>query len=356
MGGCLGTDGGAANRDHDAYVCSEKGLTELVLPAKRDHASLRTLDANDNQIVSIGQELASCRNLESLLLYKNEIKTVGPEICGANLPALKVLNLFNNKLRKVPDSIGTLASLEEANLAANKLMVLSDGVCVGWKSVKVLSLFDNNLVMMGSLAPLVTLEELRLYGNNLEAMPELPQPAAALTTLEIHKNRITTVPGDYFDATPALTALSIWANSITRLPDSVCRCGRLEQLKANDNKICALPDGPWPASLETLFLSDNPGLKKLPKKLAEQLSGLKRCAARARGRPSGRPAHTHAMAILFACPHRLTPPLLHCAPHRLDVAKLPLDARAKAVAEELRLQCLRKGGFYRGVDGKRQEM
>ena len=34
-----------------------------------------------------------------------------------------------------------------------------------------LNLYDNNLVRLGSMEPLTALNEVRLYGNNLEEMP-----------------------------------------------------------------------------------------------------------------------------------------------------------------------------------------
>ena len=142
-------------------------------------------------------------------------------------------------------------------------------------AVTVLNMYDNNLVRFGSLAPLTALKELRLYGNNLEEAPTLAEHKS-LIIIELQKNRIATIPDDYFDATPALQRLSVWSNMLTTLPPSVCRCSALVGLSAQENKMASLPGGaPWPATLETLFLQQNPPLTTLPAELGA-CSALKR--------------------------------------------------------------------------------
>ena len=44
-----------------------------------------------------------------------------------------------------------------------------------------------------------------MYNNNLEEMPAVD--AANLTIVELNKNRITSIPSDYFVKTPALERL-----------------------------------------------------------------------------------------------------------------------------------------------------
>ena len=75
-------------------------------------------------------------DVETLELYANKIKKVPPSI-GA-LTRLQVLNAFNNQIGlTLPNEIGTLSSLVEVNLAANRLAVLKDAHFAAWGNVEV---------------------------------------------------------------------------------------------------------------------------------------------------------------------------------------------------------------------------
>jgi len=281
----------------ESIDCSNNKLTSLP-PTLAELQSLTELDANENQLTTLPKELVNCAALEKLLVYKSKIKDL-PE---AFPPALKELNLFNNQLRKLPPSIGQLAHLEEVNFGGNKLMMTKDEMFISWANVRVLNMFENNLVRMGSLAPLVALEELRLNGNNLEEMPALAASHPSLSIIEFHKNRVTTIPDNYFESTPALTRLQLWGNQLTGLPSSICKCVELLGIQVQTNKIPSLPDGAWPEKLETLFLHDNP-ITSLP-------SGLSACKAM----------------------------------RRCNVEGLQLDAASDAVSTSLRETCQKTSG------------
>jgi len=324
--------GKADSSDEMTIDLSEKQLTELPvgdldmkattldissnkltqLPAEVGNlTSLVKLDGNSNAITTLPAELTKCVKLESLELYSNKLKEL-PKALG-ELKSLKLLNVFNNVLKKLPDDLGSLANLEEVNIAANKLMMLTDQHFVAWSQVGVLSIYENNLVRLGSLAPCVGLTELRLSQNNLEEMPKLSSHPK-LTVFEIHKNRVASIPDDYFSATPALERLSIWGNHLAALPTSLCALKSLVGVQAQENKLEALPAGAWPAKLETLFLQDNTSLKTLTTELAA-CSTLK----------------------------------------RVNLSKLPLDDTSKALADKIKDTVLAKSdGIFWGVDGAKQ--
>eukprot|EP00327_Prymnesium_parvum_P029966 CAMPEP_0195577568 /NCGR_PEP_ID=MMETSP0814-20130614/10660_1 /TAXON_ID=97485 /ORGANISM="Prymnesium parvum, Strain Texoma1" /LENGTH=326 /DNA_ID=CAMNT_0040713977 /DNA_START=16 /DNA_END=996 /DNA_ORIENTATION=- len=242
-------------------------LTEL--PASIGECQqLVLLDVSGNQLTTLPEEIGKCHALEEILCFKNQIKELPASLNGANLPALKILNLFNNKLRKVPDELGTLASVEEVNIAGNKLMALSDAAFAKWKAVRILNLYDNNLVRIGSLEPLTALMEIRLYGNNLEDAPAISR-MADLEVFEMHKNRVAAIPDDYFTKTPNLKRLVLSNNLLKTLPSSILSCSSLKQLQVQDNKMTSIPSGAWPTSLETVFLQGNQELTELPAELAQ---------------------------------------------------------------------------------------
>lgn len=274
--------------------------------------SLEKIDANSCGLTAIPAEIEGAAALEELLLFANKIKDV-PAALG-KCTELTTINLFNNQVKKLPVELGKLTKLEEVNCAANKMMMTTDPLFEMWASVKILSLYENNLVRMGSLAPLLALEELRISNNNLEEMPKLnAQGHKSLTVFEIHKNRVATMDEGYFAATPALQRLSIWGNQLKALPSSLCSCSALVGLQAQENALETIPNGPYPATLETVFLQDNAPLTKIPEALGA-LAKLK----------------------------------------RVNLSKLQLDDASVGVAESIKKTCMSsKDGIFWGVDGQK---
>jgi Leucine-rich repeat (LRR) protein len=199
-------------------------------------SSLRVLDASDNRLTALPEEIGECGALDELLLYKNQLKKLPPGV--GRLSKLRLLNLFNNKLLTFPVEIGALSMLEEVNAAANKLGMIRDESFSGWRNVTSLNLYDNNLVKLGSLAPLVSLVELKLYNNNLVELPTLPPETVEV--VDAHNNRLTDLDDAYFAGAPRLRRLLLTGNQLTTLPSSLRRCAKLQFLQVADNQISAL--------------------------------------------------------------------------------------------------------------------
>ena len=175
----------------NAVDLSGQGLVALSPPENTDH-----LDMSGNNFEVLPDSLAALAGLTGLEAYSNQLgktfKTKAAAISVlAKLPKLKAVNLYNNKLGKLTTELAGLADMEEFNISGNKLMQIQDGAFQSWTACKVLNLYSNNLVMIGAtcLAPLVALEELRLYENQLSEAPVLGESHPALTIFECVRAR-----------------------------------------------------------------------------------------------------------------------------------------------------------------------
>ncbi|KOO25026.1 leucine-rich repeat-containing protein 1 [Chrysochromulina tobinii] len=63
-------------------------------------SGLTMLDASDNKLTALTDAIGECTELEELILYRNGIKAL-PAAVG-KLKKLRVLNVFNNQLIKLP--------------------------------------------------------------------------------------------------------------------------------------------------------------------------------------------------------------------------------------------------------------
>ena len=122
--------------------------------------SLRILNVSSNSIKVLPDEIAQLIYLDKLYFYSNKIVNV-PEWVG-QLP-LTGINGFNNKILKLPTSLGKLRDLTESNFAANVMMQLPADVIETWRHVRILNLYECRLLKLCSLANLESLEELRLF-------------------------------------------------------------------------------------------------------------------------------------------------------------------------------------------------
>lgn len=81
--------------------------------------SLNLLNISETSLNALPLEISNLINLQTLLLYGNEIASI-PDTIG-HLEKLKVLDLSRNKLEHVPDTITKLTNLTTINLSNNQL-------------------------------------------------------------------------------------------------------------------------------------------------------------------------------------------------------------------------------------------
>jgi hypothetical protein len=282
---------------------SDNKLEELP-PDVGNCFSLQTLNVSSNRLKSFPDELGQLAHLRTFLFFSNKITTL-PEWVGGL--ALTELNGYNNRILKLPDSLGQLRDVREMNFAANVVMQLQPQSIAQWTAVTILNLYDCRLLKLCSLDMLENLEELRLFNNNLEEVPEVgynlhklksacstdastartiilreteradlhgsavpltafarvPCSHLCATVVELNKNRITTMPLTFFAGLPGLERIVLSQNNIDSLPVGI-NCPKLESMIISQNNLTELPpDLPlWP-SLRVLFININQ-LSRLP--------------------------------------------------------------------------------------------
>jgi leucine-rich repeat protein SHOC2 len=222
--------------------------------------SLTLLDVSGNNLKTLPEEIGALIHLEKLLAFSNEI-TVLPDTLQ-NLPCLE-FNVYNNKLLKVPMSLGSMEPCRFMNLAANVIMQVPAEAMANWRNVQILNLYDCRVLKIGSLAHMRELAELRLFNNNLEELPDLGTEDNKLRIVELNKNRITTLPLLWFKGFKVLERLVLSQNLISSIPIGIS-CPELAAIMISQNSLTELPpDLPLYPKLRVIFVNAN-SLQRLP--------------------------------------------------------------------------------------------
>jgi Leucine-rich repeat (LRR) protein len=127
---------------------------------------------------------------------------------------LKSLNLSQNRIEKLPNSIGRFKYLEELNLFSNKLQKLPFGI-EGLHELKYLDLSGNREIDLEfnieHLKHLKKLEILNLSFNHLEIIPKSIQKLESLRKLSLSFNHLESLSQKIFEM-PNLKIIELWNN------------------------------------------------------------------------------------------------------------------------------------------------
>ena len=105
-----------------------------------------------------------------------------------------------------------------------------------------LNLSNNNLTTLPeSIGNLTQLTELYLDNNQLTTLPESFGNLTQLTKLDLDNNQLTTLPESIGNITE-LTSLYLEYNNLTTLPESIGNITQLNQLDLSNNNLTTLPE------------------------------------------------------------------------------------------------------------------
>jgi Leucine-rich repeat (LRR) protein len=183
-------------------------------------------------------------------------------------PATSQLNLWKQRLGRVPESVWEQTGLETLVLADNDLSEISPRIgCL--KRLRMLDLGHNQLTAVpDSLGDLDGCTDfLYLHDNRLASLPASLARLTKLRYLNISQNAFEEFPKCVCDMA-SLIELRVSDNALISLPDSLGRLSRLRELHLRNNRLASLPKSIGALSeLRQIDLRGNP-LRDLPVELS----------------------------------------------------------------------------------------
>ncbi|CAM4565317.1 unnamed protein product [Leuciscus chuanchicus] len=239
--------------------CSDKDLGKI--PYGIPYNSRYILLMN-NHIDSVQLNLLSeYDSMEFLVLSNNRLTDASIKGAFEGIQSLKRLYVERNLLRSIPTDLPV--TLEELRLDGNQISVMSDAAFGRCPGLLILSLSNNSLgnksstIPPGVLLPLGKLQTLTLSYNQLSSVPlQLP---LSLQELYLRGNRIQSLQGDMFWGVAELQVLDLSANRLTNKglgKEALLNASNLESLNLEGNSLKQVPHNlPW--TIKTLNLEGN---------------------------------------------------------------------------------------------------
>ena len=208
-------------------------VAALIETARVNGATL--LDLSNQNLPELPESVCQLTQLQSLYLSRNQLTNLPDSVC--QLTQLRFLSLSYNQLTKLPESIGKLAQLQVLNVSSNQLTELPE--------------------FIGQLSQL---QILYLLSNQLGELPESIGQLTQLQSLYLSRNRLTSLP-EAIGKLVQLQVLNVSRNQLTELPDSIGWMVGLKRLYLDDNHLTGLPESLRNLrSLEILYLHGNNAL------------------------------------------------------------------------------------------------
>lgn len=169
-------------------------------------------------------------------LSRNRLPELPVEVCM--FVSLESLNLYQNCLRSVPESLINLQSLTYLNISRNQLSTLPAHLCR--LPLKVLIACNNKLVSLPEdLGKLRQLTELDVSCNEIQTLPPQIGQLEALRDLNIRRNHLVHMPPELAEL--PLVRLDFSCNKVTTIPVCYRNLRHLQSIILDNNPLQSPP-------------------------------------------------------------------------------------------------------------------
>lgn len=247
-----------------------------------DLKDLNKLDLSNNLLKEIPESINRLRNLAFLSLRSNHLKKI-PDSIG-DLKNLKILDLSSNDIDQLPFSLGTISSLQILNLERNKLKTIPNSL-MRLENLRELYLGSNNIISLpnhlfdykkddhikGWINAVYHFEDQERIFQNVKNMKKLWETIGRIDSLELldlNRNRVDKIPQPLFNL-KSLKVLNMNFNELEALPNELWNFKNLETLLLGFNKLKSIPETiQYLENLKILNLESN-NLDSLPTSIIE---------------------------------------------------------------------------------------
>jgi len=193
-------------------------------------------------------------DMTKLILACNKISAISNKI--ENLGALTVLDIHDNQLETLPETIGNLERLNKLNLSHNRFQVMPVGL-YKLRELRNLQMNNNRLEEIGEkISDLDMLSYLDLSHNSLKKLPGSFGFLVNVCNLNLSNNKLVEIPPE-ISFMRGLTSLDLTHNHLTELPSSLQDLHHLEIFYVRHNKLAKIPKLRNCTNLKELHLGNN---------------------------------------------------------------------------------------------------
>ncbi len=200
--------------------------------ALKEKKRVVNLDLSLLSLESIPRKIRKLRFLNSLNLSNNKIKRVNNSIIKSH--SIEILDLSNNRISKFPYNLSKLHSLQSLDLSNNSIDTIKP--LTGFDYLVHLDLSNNNIYNLPKRLKLKHLQYLYLNYNHLNKLPISIERLRELKELSLSGNSITKL-SKRIGYLRKLEVLDLSDNNLSKLPRQINRLRKLKMLRLSGNNF-----------------------------------------------------------------------------------------------------------------------